>query len=235
MSTPESRVIVLTGATRGCGRALAGYFAASGHRVLGCGRSAEGVESLRAELGSAHDFTALDVADEAAVGRWAERVLSTHGTPDLLINNAGLMASPAPLWAVPAAEISAVLEVNVRGTVNTIRHFTPAMIAAGRGVIVNFSSGWGRSTSPEVAIYCASKWAIEGLTQALAQELPAGLAAIALNPGIIDTDMLRSCWADAAASYPTPEQWVQNAGPFLLKLKAKDNGRALSVPGAARD
>ena len=104
------------------------------------------------------------------------------------------------------------------------------MISTGRGVVVNFSSGWGRSTDAGVAPYCASKWAIEGLTRALAQELPKGMAAIPLNPGIIDTDMLRQSFADAAGNYPSPEEWARRAAPFLLKLAARDNGRPLDVP-----
>jgi NAD(P)-dependent dehydrogenase (short-subunit alcohol dehydrogenase family) len=103
------------------------------------------------------------------------------------------------------------------------------MLARSEGVIVNLSSGWGRSTEAEVAPYCATKWAIEGLTQALAQELPRGMAAVPLNPGIIDTDMLRSCFGGAAASYESPEDWARRAAPFLLGLGPKDNGRPLSV------
>ena len=87
-----------------------------------------------------------------------------------------------------------VIDVNLKGMANVIRHFVPAMVKNKSGVIVNFSSGWGRSTDAEVAPYCATKWAIEGLTQALAQELPPGMAAVPLNPGIINTGMLRSCF-----------------------------------------
>jgi NAD(P)-dependent dehydrogenase (short-subunit alcohol dehydrogenase family) len=97
-------------------------------------------------------------------------------------------------------------------------------------VIVNFSSGWGRSTSPEVAPYCATKYAIEGLTLALAQELPAGMAAVPLNPGIINTDMLQLCFAGQADSYPTAERWAKKAVPYILSLGAKHNGSSLSVP-----
>jgi NAD(P)-dependent dehydrogenase (short-subunit alcohol dehydrogenase family) len=110
-----------------------------------------------------------------------------------------------------------------------IHAFVPAMVKRKAGVIVNLSSGWGRSTSPEVAPYCATKYAVEGMTLALAQELPNGMAAIPLNPGIIDTDMLRQAWAEGASSYPTPEQWAKRAAPFLLNLSAKDNGRPLTV------
>jgi NAD(P)-dependent dehydrogenase (short-subunit alcohol dehydrogenase family) len=103
-------------------------------------------------------------------------------------------------------------------------------------VAVNFSSGWGRSTSPEVSAYCASKWGIEGMTQALAQELPRGLAAVALNPGVINTEMLQRCFGkEGAAQYPSAQQWAEAAGPYLLKLGPKDNGQALTVPGIPVD
>ena len=70
---------------------------------------------------------------------------------------------------------------------------------------------------------------MEGLTQSLAQELPAGLAAIAVNPGIIDTEMLRSCWGEEAASFPSPDEWGDRAVDFILSLSEKDNGESLSI------
>ena len=127
------------------------------------------------------------------------------------------------------------MDVNLKGVANVIRHFVPAMVARRSGVIVNFSSGWGRSTSAEVAPYCATKWAMEGLTQALAQELPSGMAAVPLNPGIINTDMLRSCFGGSASAYPDAAEWAKLAVPFLLKLSARDNGCPLTVSGAAVD
>jgi NAD(P)-dependent dehydrogenase (short-subunit alcohol dehydrogenase family) len=105
------------------------------------------------------------------------------------------------------------------------------MIREGSGVIANFSSYWGRSVAPDVAPYCASKWAVEGLTRALAQELPRGLAAVPVNPGIIDTDMLRSTFGDSAGSYPDPDTWSRSAAPFLLGLGPNDSGRPSTVPG----
>lgn len=223
------RVIVLTGATRGLGRALVDRFAGAGHVVWGCGRSVDGVAALAAAHGPPHDFAPVDVADAGAVDAWAARLLAGGRAPDLLLNNAALMNDPAPLWRVGAAEFGRLMDVNVDGAVNVIRAFVPAMIAAGRGVVVNLSSGWGRSTSPEVAPYCASKYAIEGLTAALAQELPAPLAAIALSPGVIDTDMLRQCWSDEAAQYPGPEAWSRDAAPRILTLGRAQNGRSLSL------
>ena len=224
------KTVLITGVSRGCGRALAEEFIRLGHAVLGCGRSEKEIGRLQKEFPAPHDFAVMDVSDDEAVAAWARRVQQSHGAPDLLLNNAGRINRNAPLWQVGAPEFSAVVDVNLKGPANVIRHFVPEMIKRGSGVIVNFSSGWGRSTAAEVAPYCATKWAIEGLTQALAQELPAGLAAVPLNPGIINTDMLRSCFGGSASGYPTPTEWAKVAAPFLLKLGPADNGRPLTVP-----
>src|SRR5260221_3739230 len=90
IASMAGKIIVLTGATRGLGRALTTRFAAGGHTVLGCGRSAEQVAELRRQFPAPHDFATVDVADDAAVQAWAERLLKQHGPPDLLINNAGI-------------------------------------------------------------------------------------------------------------------------------------------------
>jgi len=171
----------------------------------------------------------VDVADARQVDAWAEDVLP-EGAPDLVLNNAALINQPVKLWQVPAEEFDRLIDVNIKGVANVIRSFLPALLARKKGVIVNFSSGWGRSTSPEVAPYCATKYAIEGLTLALAQELPAGMAAVPLNPGIINTDMLQSCFGAEAGSYPTPIQWAKKAVPFILNFGPKDNGKSLTVP-----
>jgi len=221
--------ILITGVTRGLGRALAEFYIDQGHTVIGCGRGADGVLDLRFAHPAPHDFAVVDVADAAKVELWSEKVLAVHGAPNILINNAGLMNKPAPLWDVPAAEFAKIVDVNIKGVANIIRVFVPAMIEANRGVIVNLSSGWGRSVSPNVAPYCASKWAVEGLTKALAEELPSSMAAVALNPGVIDTDMLRQAWSDDASAYAKADVWVKEAGPFILKIKASHNGQSLSV------
>jgi NAD(P)-dependent dehydrogenase (short-subunit alcohol dehydrogenase family) len=220
--------IVITGVTRGLGRALAEWYIANGHTVAGCGRNGQEIFDLRFAHPEPHRFEPLDVTQANKVLIWAEKVLG-GGIPDLLINNAAVMNDPAPLWRVPAEKFAQLININVVGVANVIRAFVPAMVERKRGVIVNFSSGWGRSVSPEVAPYCASKWAIEGLTKALAEELPAGMAAVPLSPGIIDTAMLRQAWADGAAAYPAPEEWVKTAAPYILKLGPKDNGESRSI------
>lgn len=224
-----SKKILITGATRGCGRALAEEFIKLGHVVIGCGRSEKEIAILQRQFPPPNGFLVVNVADDVEVSAWAKKILPSHGAPDLILNNAALMNRCAPLWQVPAQEFSDIIDVNIKGVVNVIRHFVPAMVERSRGIIVNFSSGWGRSTDAEVAPYCATKWAIEGLTQSLAQELPSGMAAVPLNPGIINTEMLRKCWSSGASSYPSPEQWAKIAAPFILKINKSDNGKQLSV------
>jgi NAD(P)-dependent dehydrogenase (short-subunit alcohol dehydrogenase family) len=223
--------IVITGVTKGLGRALAEEFIRGGHTVIGCGRSGDAIFDLRMTHQAPHDFSVVDVALDTKVAIWAAKVLENDTAPDLLINNAAVMNRPAPLWEQDDREFTKLVDANLRGVANVIRHFVPAMVARKHGVIVNFSSGWGRSVSPNVAPYCMSKWGIEGLTKALAEELPEGMAAVPLNPGVIDTDMLRSCWADGAASHPKAEAWAKTAAPFILKLGPKQNGESVSVGG----
>ena len=229
-SVKAMKTILITGATRGLGRAMTDEFIRLGHTVVGCGRSEKEITALRKEFPRPNHFSRVDVASDEQVADWAENILASLGAPDLLLNNAGLINRKAPLWKIDAIEFSQVVDVNLKGTANVIRNFVPAMVARRTGVIVNFSSGWGRSVSAEVAPYCATKWAIEGLTQALAQELPPGMAAVPLNPGIIDTDMLRSCFGGSASGYPSPTEWAKIAVPFLLELGPAENGSSQTVP-----
>ena len=209
---------------------MAEGFAALGHLVVGCGRKEESLLELRRLLPSPHRFDRVDVASDAETAAWASAVGADAEPFDLIVNNAAIMNRLAPSWEQNAAEFRALVEVNILGTANVVRHFVPPMVRRARGVIVNFSSGWGRSTSPNVAPYCASKYAVEGLTLALAQELPEGMAAVPLNPGVIDTDMLRSCFSGDAANYPGPARWAESAVPYILSLGARHNGQSLTVP-----
>lgn len=229
MARNQPKIIVLTGVTRGLGLAMVEKFIELGHTVLGCGRSREAVDNLRKRYRPPNDFAAVDVAFENQVEPWAARLLSSRGAPDLLINNAAMINQNAPLWQVPAEEFDRLIDINVKGVANVIRHFVPAMVARRSGVVVNFSSGWGRHVAADVAPYCASKWAIEGLTRALAEELPRPMAAIPLDPGVIDTDMLRSCFGGTASRYPSPSRWAEKAVPRILSYNSRDNGKPHSI------
>ncbi len=226
----KKKIVVITGVTRGLGRAMAEKFIALGHTVLGCGRNRQLIDELRQKYPKRHDFDVVDVTSDEEVQAWMARLHKKCGAPDLILNNAGIINPTGPLWKIAAKDFSDVIDVNIKGSANVIRNFLPNMIKKHHGLIVNFSSGWGRSADKDVAPYVATKWAIEGLTQALSMEIPAGLGVVALNPGIINTDMLQSCFGESAAHYPSATRWAERAVPFILKLDENDNGQALSVP-----
>ena len=225
-----TKLILITGVSRGLGLAMTEQFIQEKCTVIGCARSHATIKKLQQKFSSPHNFTEVDVGNDEQVQSWAKQILTQYSPPDLLINNAGLINQLAPLWQISADEFDRIIDVNIKGVANVIRHFAPAMVEKNNGIIVNFSSGWGRSTSPQVAPYCASKWAIEGLTRSLAQELPSKMAAVPVNPGIIHTDMLEICFGEEAADYTSIQNWVKKAVPFLLQLSVKDNGVALTVP-----
>ncbi|AFZ45917.1 short-chain dehydrogenase/reductase SDR [Halothece sp. PCC 7418] len=222
--------ILITGVSQGLGRAMAENFIAEGCTVVGCARNETAIQDLNQTYGKPHSFTAVDVSDEAQVEQWKDQLLANYDPPDLVVNNAALINQSTEFWNVPTAEFDQIIDVNIKGVANVMRQFLPAMMAKKQGIIVNFSSGWGRSTSPHVAPYCTTKWAIEGLTRAIAQELPSGMAAIPLNPGIIHTEMLETCFGSSAASFTPVNAWVKKAVPFLLNIQPKQNGQPLTVP-----
>ena len=126
-------LILITGVSRGLGRALADWYIAHGHTVVGCARSGTEIFDLRFTYSEPHSFESLDVTEAIKVEIWSERVLGTHGVPDLLINNAAVVNEPAPLWTVPVQEFSKLIDINIKGVSNTIRAFVPHMIGRGSG------------------------------------------------------------------------------------------------------
>ena len=123
MSVP--RIVVLTGVTRGLGRAMLRELVAAGHVVAGCGRNAGQIEALRREYPAPHRFATVDVSNDVQVAGWAADLLATVGPPDLLINNAAVVNANAPLWEIQADEFDALTSVNINGVANVIRHFVP--------------------------------------------------------------------------------------------------------------
>jgi 3-oxoacyl-[acyl-carrier protein] reductase len=174
------KLAVVTGTSRGIGRAIAGSLSAAGARVVGCARRAsEGI-------------LACDVGRPEQVARLAERVLREFGTPDLLVNNAGVVAR-ARLDETSIESWDAVLDSNLKGTFLVTRAFLPAMRARRSGRIVNLASISGRQGTAGLTAYCAAKHGVVGLTRALAEEVRAdGIPVNAVCPGSVDTDMLRT-------------------------------------------
>lgn len=234
-----SRTVLITGVSKGLGRALALEMAKRGHAIIGCSRSQDGLNSLQAQISAAsspdsntpdrHLLMNVDVKSNSSVEELARAVMEKKAIPDILVNNAGTINRNNRIWEVPVEEFDTVIDTNVKGVANMLRHFIPLMIQNKQGIIVNMSSGWGRSAAAQVAPYCASKWAIEGLTRSVAKELPSGTAIVALSPGVVNTDLLASCFGASAALYQTPEAWAPKAADMILNLTMADNGASLSV------
>lgn len=220
----EKKLVLVTGVTRGIGKALTRQFIKLGHTVVGCARTTSQIRSLREEFGDPNDFYAVDVSSNEEVKSWASLVINSHGVPDIIVNNAAVINLSNPLWDVPSEEFDKVIDVNIKGTANIIRHFVPVMVKNRNGVIVNFSSGWGRSADAEVAPYCASKWAIEGMTLSLSMELPSPMAAVALSPGCVNTEMLQTCFGGDASNHKSSEEWAKSGANFILGIDRSMNG-----------
>ena len=230
--------VLITGVSRGLGRAMVDEFISLGHKIIGCARTKSRIVEL-ARLYPESDFQTVDVASDEQVMAWAKRVLKHHDPPDFLLNNAAIINHKAPLWQFKEREFSEVIDTNIKGAVNVVRHFVPAMITRKRGVIVNFSSRWGKSHERNMAPYCATKWAVEAITRVLADELKnTGVAAIGLNPGIIKTRMLDRYLAGRISSdslgYLTPTEWARIAAPAILRLNLKDSGRTRAILGLTK-
>jgi len=225
------KTVVITGCTRGLGRAMVPRFIDGGWQIAGCGRNEKHIAELRRQFATPHLFQTCDVSRENDVAAFCAAILKQSGPPDLVLNNAAIINPNAPLWETSAEEFSRIIDINIKGPAAMMRHLLPAMLKRGGGVIVNFSSGWGRCTAEDVAPYCATKYAIEGLSMATAQDTGGKVAVIPMNPGIIDTDMLRSTFGGSAGGFPDADDWAERAVPFFIKLSPKDNGKQMTVPG----
>lgn len=194
-----SKVVLVTGASSGIGRATAERLAARGHRVVGTSR--------RDSPGEAPwSWAVLDVTDETSVAACVAGVLASHGRIDAVVNNAGLvMAGAVEDTTMDEARLS--FETNVFGAMRLARAVLPGMRARGSGTIVNMGSLAGRVGMPFQGIYSASKFALEGLTEALAQEVAAfGITVALVAPGdtatpVVDNRVRTAGSRDPASPY----------------------------------
>ena len=211
--SPSQRIWFITGASRGFGREIALQALSRGDVVIGTSRNGQLDVNLS---GDRFHALALDVSDSGSVQATVERARGLHGRLDVVVNNAGY----GLLGAVEEADESQLrrlFDVNFFGTWNVIRAVLPAMRARRSGHIVNFSSIAGLVTQPGTGLYAASKFAIEGLSQTLAQELePLGIGVTIVEPGSFRTEFLSSASLQVAAN--RIEDYSQSAHPIVERL-----------------
>jgi 3-oxoacyl-[acyl-carrier protein] reductase len=219
---PQGDLAVVTGASRGIGRASAIAFAKRGVRVALVGRSGsmleDAAEAARAAGADARPFV-CDVAREDDVEGMVESVLGAMGTPRVVVNNAGIVRRGKPVDETSPADWDEVIAVNLRGPFLVSRAFLPEMRRAKHGRLVHVASISATIGSPGAASYAASKWGLVGLAKSLAEELRgSGLQSIAVLPGSVDTEML-------VGSGFTPQMSADDVAGFIVYA-------ALDAPGA---
>lgn len=206
----DGRVIAITGAGRGIGLATAQALAARGARIaIGDIDATLAVQAARA-LGRGHHGTALDVRDRVSFAAFLEEASHALGPVDVLVNNAGIMAA-RPFADEPDALSDAQVDVNLRGVILGCKLALPAMLARGDGHIVNIASMAGRLAVPGLAVYCATKFAVVGLTETLREEYrDSGVRFSMVLPSKVTTELAAGT-EDAARGIPAvaPEEVAQ--------------------------
>jgi NAD(P)-dependent dehydrogenase (short-subunit alcohol dehydrogenase family) len=187
------KVVYLTGATHGIGRAVAIRFAAEGAVMAFCGRDAAALGEVAAAVRSAgapEPFAAaFDLVDAAAIERFYRDARARLGPPDILINNAGFNARKAPLGDVTTEEFDAMFAVNLRAPFVLMREAFADMKAAGKGHVINILSTVCHFDNETMSVYTAAKKGLEGLTDVFRKEArPHGIAVTSIYPGGTDTN-----------------------------------------------
>jgi NAD(P)-dependent dehydrogenase (short-subunit alcohol dehydrogenase family) len=222
----DGKRAVLTAGGAGIGRVTLQTFVDAGARVVTCDVDQAALDRLRGDLPTVPAIP-VDVADDAAVDRLFELALEQLGGLDILINNAGIAGPTAPIEEVAPTDWRRTLEVNLTGQYLCARRAVPHIRAAGGGSIVNLSSAAGRFGFALRSPYCASKWAVVGLTKALAIELgPDQIRVNAICPGAVEGERINRVIAAKAEARGVSfeamrQQYVETASMKRL-ISAQD-------------
>ena len=233
------RTVIVTGASSGIGRETALAFARAGANVVLAARRMEVLEKVRAELPEASArllCLRTDVTVDADVARLADATLARFGCIDILVNNAGA-GLRAPVADVRPEDAQRAMELNFFGPVRCIQAVLPAMKRKGRGQIVNVGSVLSVVATPRNSIYCAGKFALLALTDALRMELKgAGIEVIAVLPGYTDTPFFDNMVRYDGSAHLSPFRGQSPAIVAQVLVNACLNHKrqvALTVPGRA--
>lgn len=219
----EREVVLITGASRGLGRALAAAFGAAGARLVLCARGEEDLHAAARELeeaGVGVEARAVDVRDPEGMGLLVARATERFGRVTTLINNASILGPRVPLRSHPLEDWRRVLDVNLTGALVPIQAVLPGMRKARDGSIINVSSGVGSVARERWGAYAVSKWAVEALSMNLAlEEEEMGIRVNVVDPGRLRTEMRRAAYPEEDPSKPAPPE---DAAPVFLWLASRE-------------
>jgi NAD(P)-dependent dehydrogenase (short-subunit alcohol dehydrogenase family) len=188
------RVVLITGALTGIGRATSLAFAKDGARIVIAGRRDEAGQNLLAELhrlDAEAEYVNADVRHEDEVRNLVDKTVARFGRLDVAVNAAGTEGKPGPVTEQTAESYAATFDTNVLGTLLSMKHELRVMLPKGSGSIVNVSSAYGSVGAPGASVYVASKHAVEGMTKSAALEVAGtGVRVNVVAPGTTDTGML---------------------------------------------
>ena len=229
MKNFKDKVVVVTGAGSGMGRAYALEFAKLGAKLALNDFDAKGLAetvALLAQSGTATVYSQVfDVSARDAMHDFAAQVKAELGNAHVIINNAGIEGSAKPLWATDEQSYERVMRINFFGVVHGTKAFLPQLMANGEGAVVNISSIFGLIGTPNHTDYCASKFAVRGFTEALMVELQESPISVHLvHPGGIATNIARGDGSQAfAKQYLTtpPEDIVRHVIKCIIRQQPK--------------
>ncbi|MGK5732948.1 SDR family oxidoreductase [Streptomyces sp. URMC 124] len=198
--TDAAKVVAITGASSGIGKATARRLAADGHRLLLGARRTDRLDALTRDITAAGGTVAyrrLDVTDAADVQAFVSAARERYGRVDVVVNNAGVMPL-SPLDALKTDEWDRMIDVNVRGVLHGIAAALPAMREQGSGHFVNIASVGAYEVSPTAAVYCATKFAVRAISEGLRQESTGNIRVTLVSPGVTESELADSI-SDPAA------------------------------------
>ena len=199
------RSVLITGTSKGIGFETALAFGRAGYRVHATMRNpsqSPALADVAAKEKLAISISTIDVDDDESVRDGIATIQSEHGPIDVLVNNAGVERAGS-IEEQSIDDFRATMETNYFGTLRCIKSVVPQMRQRRAGAIINISSVAGSFTQPPMAAYCASKWALEALSESLACEMKAfGVRVVLVKPGIIDTSMARRITTTRSSEYP---------------------------------